>query len=133
MKRLVELKIRPAVIFGALTALIAYSIVATGPPTNADESIFIVKGIRLTTSANVAKVVLANGAQSCNIFWSFVTAATNAAVTLGFNTTMHGSILTDRDITLMDNVVVTGRLLTTSGKVISLKFYGAMAGRLRIL
>ena len=80
-------------------------------------AIFVIKGTRLSTSANVAKVVLANGAQSCNIYWSFVTAATNADVKLGFNTTMRGSILTDRDVTLMDNVVVTGRLLTTSGKV----------------
>ena len=94
MKRLIELKIRPAVIFSALTALIAYFIVATGPPTNADESIFIVKGTRLTTSANVAKVVLANGVQSCNIYWSFVTAATNAAVKLGFNTAMAGRLRT---------------------------------------
>ena len=39
MNRLIELKIRPAVIFSALTALIAYFIVATGPPTNADGTI----------------------------------------------------------------------------------------------
>ena len=49
-------------------------------------AIFVVKGTRLNTSANVAKVVLANGAQSCNIYWSFITGAVNADVKLGFNT-----------------------------------------------
>ena len=35
MNRSIEQKIRPALIFSALTALIAYFIVVTGPPTNA--------------------------------------------------------------------------------------------------
>ena len=79
-------------------------------------AIFVIKGTRLTTSSN-AKVLLLGNAQACNIYWSFVTLATNADVKLGFNTKMLGSILTDRNISLMDNVNVEGRLLTTSGKV----------------
>ena len=80
-------------------------------------AIFVIRGTRLTTTHDVAKVNLINGAQSCNIYWSFITLATEASVNLGAGSTFRGSVLIDRSITVNPDVVITGRLLSTSGTV----------------
>ena len=80
-------------------------------------AIFVIKGTRLSTTHDIANVKLINGAQSCNVYWSFVTAATEASVNLGSGTNFTGSILIDRNITVSPDVVVKGRLLSTSGTI----------------
>lgn len=53
-----------------------------------------------------SSVSLINGANACNVFWKNA-----SAVTLGANVNFSGNILSHDDITLLDSVTFTGRLL----------------------
>lgn len=58
------------------------------------------------TSVDNSKVLLANGASSCNVFW-----APTAATTLGANSTFVGTIIDDAGITMGNSSLLTGRAL----------------------
>ena len=57
-------------------------------------------------------VVLAGGAQACNVFWKVGTSAT-----LGASSQFAGTVLSAASISVGDNVTVRGRLLAGSGAV----------------
>lgn len=72
----------------------------TSGPTNA-----------LTTVDN-SQVTLANGASSCDVFWT-----PTAATTLGANTTFVGTIIADAGITIGSTTTLTGRALSFASTV----------------
>lgn len=75
-------------------------------------AVFIFKsGSTLTTAAS-SNVVLANGAQACNVFWQVTSSAT-----LGTNSTFRGNILALTSITLTTGATVDGRILARNGAV----------------
>ena len=62
-------------------------------------------GSTLTTEVN-SRVVLANGAQACNVYW-----VVGSDTTLKTGSLFNGTILGYNDVTLNTNVVVNGRVL----------------------
>lgn len=75
-------------------------------------AVFIFKsGSTLTTAAS-SNIVLANGAQACNVFWQVTSSAT-----LGANSTFRGNILALTSITLTTGATVDGRILARNGAV----------------
>lgn len=65
----------------------------------------------LTSVAN-SVVTLANGASSCDVFWT-----PTAATTLGANSTFVGTIIDDSGITIGSTSLLTGRALAFGGTV----------------
>jgi hypothetical protein len=92
---------------------------ARGNPT----SVFIIRTPAALVTAASAQVVLANGAQACNVFWVVGGAATlgstnsfvgrilsSAGITVGAGTSVHGQLLTSAmGINLASNTVVNDR------------------------
>ena len=75
-------------------------------------AVFIIKtGSTLTTGSN-SKVLLLNGASSCNVFWQV-----GSSATLGTGTTFSGSIIALTSITLTTGASVQGRTLARNGAV----------------
>lgn len=64
------------------------------------------------TTASGSRVVLINGAQSCNVFWQVTSSAT-----LGTTTAFVGNVLALISISLTDGATVNGRLLAQNGAV----------------
>ncbi|MFA5830509.1 MAG: ice-binding family protein [Candidatus Paceibacterota bacterium] len=64
------------------------------------------------TSVDGAVVTLANGASSCDVFWT-----PTAATTLGANNTFVGTVIDDAGITVGANTAWTGRALAYGGTV----------------
>ena len=62
-------------------------------------------GSALTANTS-SSVVLTNGAQACNVFWQI-----GSAATLDASTTFVGTIMAHDDISVLDSVTVSGRLL----------------------
>lgn len=60
-----------------------------------------------------SKVLLANGAQSCNVFWQV-----DGPVTIGAGATMVGTIVSDGNIILGEGATLDGRLFTGRGTVV---------------
>ena len=75
-------------------------------------AVFIFKSGSTLTTANSSSIVLANGAQACNIFWQVTSSAT-----LGTNSTFKGNILALTSITLTTGANVEGRVLARNGAV----------------
>jgi hypothetical protein len=75
-------------------------------------------GSTITANTN-SKVVMINGGQPCNVFWKV-----GSAATLNAGVTFIGTIMAHDDITLLNSVTLTGRLLagaqgpTGSGAVV---------------
>jgi hypothetical protein len=69
-------------------------------------------GSTLTTAANNSAVILAGGAQACNVFW-----IVGSSATLGVSTSFAGNILAVASITVNTSAVVNGRLLAKTGAV----------------
>lgn len=63
-------------------------------------------------TAAASKVVLAGGAQACNVFWKV-----GSSATLGASSTFAGTILAAATITLGDDVSVVGRLIAGTSAV----------------
>ncbi|MCZ3389252.1 MAG: DUF3494 domain-containing protein [Actinomycetia bacterium] len=68
-------------------------------------------GSTLVTGSG-SKVVLVNGAQSCNVFWQV-----GSSATLGTNSTFRGTILALTSISLTTGATVDGRVLARNGAV----------------
>ena len=68
-------------------------------------------GSTLTTASN-SSVVLANGAQACNVFWQV-----GSSATLGTGTKFSGNIFALTSITLTTGASVSGRVLARNGAV----------------
>jgi hypothetical protein len=75
-------------------------------------AVFIFKSASTLITASGSRVVLANGAQACNVFW-----LVGSSATLGTNSTFKGSLIAQTSITLTTNAQVEGRLLAQNGAV----------------
>jgi Ice-binding-like/WxL domain surface cell wall-binding len=75
-------------------------------------AVFILQaGSTLITAAN-SEVVLAGGAQACNVFWQV-----GSSATLGATSVLTGSILASASISMGNAVTVNGRALADTGAV----------------
>ncbi len=81
---------------------------AAGDPN----AVFIFKTASTLITAGASRVVLANGAQSCNVFWQV-----GSSATLGANSTFKGNILALTSVTLTTGANVEGRVLARNGAV----------------
>lgn len=75
-------------------------------------AVFIFKSASTLITASGSNVVLANGAQACNVYW-----LVGSSATLGTNSTFRGSLIALTSITLTTNAHVEGRLLAQNGAV----------------
>ena len=75
-------------------------------------AIFIIKVGGTFTTAASSKVILANSASLCNVFWHVT-----GAIVLGANSTFGGTIVGNAAVTLNDGALITGRVFTTDGAV----------------
>jgi hypothetical protein len=73
---------------------------------------FVFQAGSTLTTASASKVVLINGAQSCNVFWQV-----GSSATLGTYSTLRGSILALTSITVTTGVTIDGRVLASNGAV----------------
>jgi len=81
---------------------------AQGDPS----AVFIFKAASTLITAGASNVVLANGAQACNVFWQV-----GSSATLGTDSTFKGNILALTSITLTTGANVEGRVLARNGAV----------------
>ncbi len=81
---------------------------AAGDPN----AVFIFKTASTLITAGASNVVLANGAQACNVFWQV-----GSSATLGTNSTFKGNILALTSATLTTGANVEGRVLARNGAV----------------
>lgn len=81
---------------------------AAGDPS----AVFIFKTASTLTTAGASKVVLINGAQSCNVFWQV-----GSSATLGTYSTFKGNILALTSATLTTGANVEGSVLAENGAV----------------
>lgn len=75
-------------------------------------AVFIFKTASTLITAGSSSVVLANGAQACNVFWQV-----GSSATLGANSTFKGNILASESATLTTGANVEGRVLARNGAV----------------
>ncbi|MFA6006296.1 MAG: ice-binding family protein [Candidatus Paceibacterota bacterium] len=75
-------------------------------------AVFIFKTASTLITAGASNVVLANGAQACNVFWQV-----GSSATLGTNSTFKGNILALQSATLTTGANVEGRVLARNGAV----------------
>jgi hypothetical protein len=75
-------------------------------------AIFIFKSATTFITASGSNVVLAGGAQACNIFW-----IVGSSATLGTNSTLQGNLLALTSVTLTTNSRVIGSVLAQNGAV----------------
>ena len=65
------------------------------------------------STGSASEVILANGAQSCNVFWTV-----DGAINIGDHTIMRGTVIANNGaIDLATDVVVDGRILSTTGAI----------------
>lgn len=81
---------------------------AAGDPN----AVFIFKTASTLITAGASNIVLANGAQACNVFWQV-----GSSATLGINSTFKGNILALVSATLTTGASVEGRVLARNGAV----------------
>jgi type VI secretion system secreted protein VgrG len=82
---------------GNLTGTLTLTGIAT------DVWVFQITGTTLTT-AGASNIVMAGGANSCNVFWQV-----GSSATLGGASTFRGSIFANTSITVGDNTNLVGR------------------------
>ncbi len=78
---------------------------------NPNASFVFQAGSTLTT-ASASRIVLINGAQSCNVYWQV-----GSSATLGTGSTFRGSIIALTSITVTTGVSIDGRVLARNGAV----------------
>ena len=76
------------------------------------DAVFIFQVGSSLTTASGSRVMLINGAQSCNVFWQV-----GSSATLGTSTRFAGTILALQSISMNDDVTVDGRALARNGAV----------------
>ena len=86
----------------------ALTLNAQGDP----DAVFVFQAGSTLTTATASSVVLANGAQACNVYWQI-----GSSATLGTATAFRGTILALTDITLTTGATVEGRVLARNGAV----------------
>ncbi|MBX4198329.1 DUF3494 domain-containing protein [Candidatus Parcubacteria bacterium] len=75
-------------------------------------AVFIFKTSSTLITAGASNIVLANGAQACNVFWQV-----GSSATLGANSSFKGTILALTSATLTTGANVEGRVLARNGAV----------------
>ena len=75
-------------------------------------AVFIFKSASTLITASASNIVLAGGAQACNVFW-----IVGSSATLGTNSTLEGSIIAQTSVTLTTGAHVDGRVLAINGAV----------------
>lgn len=75
-------------------------------------AVFIFRASSTLITAGASGVVLANGAQACNVFW-----LVGSSATLGANSQLKGSVLASVSITLTTGALLEGRALARTGAV----------------
>lgn len=94
----------------------ATSLAITGTLTldaeNDPTSVFIFQSGSTLVTADNSNIVLANGADACNIFWVVASSAT-----LGTSSTLYGHVLAQESITATTGATVYGSLLASTGAV----------------
>ncbi len=75
-------------------------------------AVFIFQVGSALTTASASRVLLTNGASSCNVFWQI-----GSSATLGTGSAFAGSILALQSITVTTGSSVSGRLLARNGAV----------------
>jgi hypothetical protein len=92
------------------------SILLTGDLTldgqNDPNAVFVFQAGSTLTTMSGSRVLLINGAQSCNVYWQV-----GSSATIGTTTTFRGNILALASITLNTNATVDGRVLASTGAV----------------
>jgi Ice-binding-like len=81
---------------------------AAGDPN----AVFVFQAGSSLTTGSGSKILLRNGARSCNVFWQI-----GQDTTIGTNSTFVGSVLGMRSITLTTGAKVVGRVLARNGAV----------------
>ncbi len=80
-----------------------------GSLTLSGDGVYIFQSSSDLITAAGSSVVLTNGAQACNVFWTVPSSVSGAG--LGANSTMVGTIMADQSITLQTGATVNGRVL----------------------
>ncbi|MGW4465731.1 ice-binding family protein [Micromonospora sp. NPDC004704] len=93
---------------GAFELSGALTLDAEGDPN----AVFIFKAASTLTTGTSSTVTLANGAQSCNVFWQV-----GSSATLGIDSVLRGDILASASISSAGGAEVDGRALASSGQV----------------
>jgi ice-binding like protein len=93
---------------GALQLNGALTLDGGGDPS----AVFIFQAASTLTTASSSSVILENGAQACNVFWTV-----GSSATLGTSTTFVGNILALTDITLTTDASVEGSVMAQNGAV----------------
>ncbi|MEV4630021.1 ice-binding family protein [Micromonospora sp. NPDC049523] len=93
---------------GAFELSGALTLDAEGDPN----AVFIFKAASTLTTTTSSTVTLANGAQSCNVFWQI-----GSSATLGTDSTLRGDILASASISSAGGADVDGRALAINGQV----------------
>jgi hypothetical protein len=75
-------------------------------------AVFIFQSATTLITTTGSQVVLANGAQACNVFWQV-----GSSATLGLSSTFRGTILALTSITVTTGASVEGRVLALNGAV----------------
>jgi cell division septation protein DedD len=81
---------------------------ALGDPS----AVFIFKAGSTLTTASASRVLLANGAQACNVFWQV-----GSSATLGTTSRFVGHVLASTSITATTGATIDGSLLARTGAV----------------
>jgi hypothetical protein len=75
-------------------------------------AVFIIQAPSTLTTASTSTVLLAGGAQSCNVFWYV-----GSSATLGTYSDFTGTILAQTSATVTTGVTIDGRVLANAGAV----------------
>lgn len=83
------------------------NLTAASPLTLSGDGVYIFQSSSDLVTAAGSSVVLTNGAQACNVFWT----VPSAAAGIGTNSTMVGTVMSGTSINLGTGATVNGRLL----------------------
>jgi HD-GYP domain-containing protein (c-di-GMP phosphodiesterase class II) len=101
--------IAPGVYHGGTIELTGTVILDAGGDPNA---LFVFKAASTLVTASASRVVLANGAQACNVFWQV-----GSSATFGTTTQFAGTVIANISITATTGVGLVGRLIARNGAV----------------
>jgi hypothetical protein len=79
---------------------------------NNPDAVFVFQAGSAVTTGSGSRILLRNGARSCNVFWQV-----GSSATLGVNSTFVGTIMAQESITVTTGARVVGRVLARTGAV----------------